>query len=124
MMRVTLRRRAASVAGVVVVAASSAAPAAAEASAAPRWTLAAVLSRIDGAKVIVGRWSGRVDASSTLCSGDGRGALWAGRRHWSRFTCTWTVFDRHGAVDRDVTFRVYVLSPRRFAVASGRFGPA
>ena len=99
MIRVTLRRRAASVAGVVVVAASSAAPAAAEASATPRWTLAAMLSRIDGAKVIVGRWSGRVDASSTLCSGDGRGALWAGRRHWSRFTCTWTVFDREGAVD-------------------------
>jgi len=95
------------------------------ANAQPRswWTLKTVLSRIDGAKVIVGRWSGRVDADSTLCSGNGRALVRTRRRHWRHFTCTWTVFDRRGAVDRDVTFAVHVLAGRRFAITRGRFGP-
>ena len=82
-----------------------------------------MLERIDGSKVIVGRWSGRVDTDSTLCSGNGRARMWSGRRHWRHFTCTWTVFDRRGGLDRDVTFAVHVVSRRRFEIARARFGP-
>ena len=88
----------------------------------PTWSLRTVLSRIDGARVRIGAWSGRVQAASTLCSGDGRGFRWSGTRHWRHFTCTWTVLDVHGGVDRDVTFRVHTLTAKRFAITNARFG--
>ena len=110
------------VASALAVVAVAAAVAPSADAAAPRWSLRTVLFRIDGARVAVGHWSGRVDTSSTLCSGAGRGALWAGRRHWRDFTCTWTIVGRRGLVDRDVTFRVHVLSGRRCVVGAAQVG--
>jgi hypothetical protein len=120
-MRGRLRYR--RLAGVAVAAAtcSFAAPAGARA-AAPMWSIATVLSRIDGAKVVIGHWSGRVKAETTLCSGVGASRRWSGVRHWRHFTCTWTVFDRKGLVDRDVTFRVDTVDRTHFVIADGRFG--
>jgi hypothetical protein len=90
---------------------------------APMWSLGAVLSRIDGARITVGSWSARVQTTSTLCNGEGSGKRWLGMRHWRHFTCTWTVFDRKGGVDRDVTFRVHTLTARRYLIEASRFGP-
>jgi hypothetical protein len=90
----------------------------------PQWSLARLLGRIDGARVSVGSWSGRVQTPSTLCSGEGRGARWDGKRHWRHFTCTWTVFDRNHFGDRDVTFRVHTLTMKRYRITDARFGPS
>jgi hypothetical protein len=89
---------------------------------APRWSIARTMERIDGAKIVIRRWRARVRSETTLCNGDGRGARWAGVRHWRHFTCTWTVFDRKGLVDRDVTFRVHALTATRFVITDARFG--
>ena len=97
------------------------APAAAHAGT-PMWSTEAVSSRIDGAKVVIGRWRGRVHEDTTLCNGEGRGSRWGGVRHWRHFTCTWTVFDRQGRVDHDVTFRVHPLTSTRFLINDARFG--
>lgn len=88
----------------------------------PMWSVAWAIKRIDGAKVAVGRWSGHVQSATTLCSGEGRSRRWARVGHWRQFTCTWTVFDRKGRVDRDVTFRVHTLTMRRFAITDARLG--
>jgi hypothetical protein len=90
---------------------------------APTWSLRAVLSRIDGARVSVRSWSARVQSGSTLCSGEGSARRWSGIRHWRHFTCTWTVFNRNGTVARDVTFRVHTLTTRRYVISDARFGP-
>jgi hypothetical protein len=89
---------------------------------APMWSIDAVMSRIDGAKVVIGRWSARVQADTTLCNGEGRGTRWHGERHWRHFTCTWTVFDRKRLVDRDVTFRLHTLTRTRYLINDARFG--
>ncbi|MFN2627817.1 MAG: hypothetical protein ABR569_04170 [Gaiellaceae bacterium] len=89
---------------------------------APLWPLAKAMTRIGGAKVKIGQWSGRVQPASTLCSGEGRGVRWSRTPHWRHFTCTWTVFDSHGGVDRDVTFRVHTITRTRFLISSARFG--
>jgi hypothetical protein len=100
-------------------------PAASKAHAgAPMWSLQRVMSRIDGAKVTIRAWSGHVQTETTLCSGEGRETRWSGSGHWRHFTCTWTVFDRRGGVDRDVTFRVHTLTATRFQISDARFGAA
>lgn len=107
--------------GLALVGCGFVAPASAHAGT-PLWSIEAVTSRIDGAKVVIGRWRGRVQADTTLCNGEGRGSRWDGVRHWRHFTCTWTVFDRQGLVDRDVTFRVHPLTRTRFLINDARFG--
>jgi hypothetical protein len=89
-----------------------------------KWSLTTVMRQIDGAKVTIRRWSARVRSAGTLCSGDGRGVVRRGTRRWPHFTCTWTVFNRRGGYDRDVTFRVHVLGTRRFVITDARFGPS
>jgi hypothetical protein len=89
---------------------------------APMWSLRAALSRIDGARVSVGSWSGRVQTASTLCNGEGTSRRWSGLRHWRHFTCTWTIIARGGTVEHDVTFRVHTLTARRFLITNARFG--
>jgi hypothetical protein len=86
------------------------------------WTLQLVMSRIDGATVPVERWHGRIQSATTLCNGEGRGAMWAGARHWRHFTCTWTVFRNGSVIDRDVSFRVHAVTKKRFVISSARFG--
>jgi hypothetical protein len=107
-----------------VAAACVCTPAADAHSGAPMWSIARTMERIDGAKLAIRRWSARVRSATTLCNGEGRGARWRGVRHWRHFTCTWTVFDRKGLVDRDVTFRVHTLTARRYVITDARFGPA
>jgi hypothetical protein len=80
------------------------------------------MARVDGAAVVIGRWKGRVDAPSTLCSGEGRGAMWSGARHWRHFTCTWTVFKSGGQIGRDVTFRLHTVTTKTFVITSAHFG--
>ena len=89
---------------------------------APMWSLPLVMSRIDGARVTIGKWSRREQIASTLCSGEGHGKRWTGLRHWRHFACTWTVFDQRKGVDRDVTFRVHTLTATRFLITSAHFG--
>jgi hypothetical protein len=89
---------------------------------APMWSMTRTMTRIDGANVSVRRWRAHVRSATTLCNGEGRGARWNGARHWRHFTCTWTVFDRRGLVDRDVTFRLHTLTARRFVISEARFG--
>jgi hypothetical protein len=91
---------------------------------APPWSLERVLTRIDGAVVAIRHWRGRIQSGTTLCNGQGRGSRWDGVRHWRHFTCTWTVFDRKGLVDRDVTFRVHAVTLTRFRISDARFGAA
>ena len=118
-------RRAFGVATVLAVAtalSSATAPRAGAHRGAPFWSHQKVMARVDGAAVVIGRWKGRVDAPSTLCSGDGRGASWSGARHWRHFTCTWTIFKSGGQIDRDVTFRLHTVTTNRFVITSARFG--
>lgn len=89
---------------------------------APEWSVPTLLERIDGARVSVGSWSGRVQSESTLCNGEGPGRRWRGIRHWRHFTCTWTIVSRRRAGDRDVTFRVHTLTARRYRITNERFG--
>lgn len=89
---------------------------------APPWRLANVVGRIDGSKVLIGAWSGRVQADSTQCNGEGPGVRYMSFRRWRHFTCTWTVFDGRGRVGRDVTFRVHTLTRTRLLISSARFG--
>jgi hypothetical protein len=91
---------------------------------APMWSIPRVMSELDGDKVVIRHWSARVRADTTLCSGEGRSGRWRGMRHWRHFTCTWTVFDRKGLVDRDVTFRVHTLRTGRCLITDARFGAA
>jgi hypothetical protein len=86
------------------------------------WTTQTVVSRIDGAKIVIRRWSGRVQSATTLCSGLGASARWGNERHWRHFTCTWTPVERSGRVDRDVTFRVHALHANRFRITDPHFG--
>ena len=95
---------------------------AARAAVVPMWTTEKAVSRIDQARVVVGRWSGRVQAETTVCSGRGASARWGHERHWRRFTCTWTPISRTGAVHADVTFGVELAAANRFRITHARFG--
>jgi hypothetical protein len=108
----------------IAAAVASAFVAASSASAhrhAPRWTVPWLMKRISGATVHVGTWKGRVEAQSTLCSGEGPAVRWGGIGHWRHFMCTWTTF-APGGISRDVTFRVHTITARRFLITNARFG--
>src|SRR5262249_59657762 len=55
---------------------------------APMWSLPTLMSRIDGARVLIGGWSRRLPVASTLCRGEGRGRGCAGAGPWRRFRRT------------------------------------
>jgi hypothetical protein len=84
------------------------------------WSIGKVLQRLDGARILVGSRSVRVDSATTLCAGVGRPVRDGLVRKWHSFACTYTTFTKFG-VDRDIEFRVYALSSRRFAVASAQW---
>jgi hypothetical protein len=88
----------------------------------PMWTTEKTASRIDGAKIVVGGWSGRVQEETTVCSGRGASSRWGHERHWRRFTCTWTPVARSGAVARDVTFLVRISARTSFRITHAHFG--
>jgi hypothetical protein len=87
----------------------------ASASSGQYWSITKVLRRIDGAKVRLGARTVRVDSETTLCAGRGASIRRNGIRMWRRFVCTYTTFTKSG-VDRDLDFRVSVLSARRYAI--------
>ena len=91
-----------------------AAPAMAQASVA-YWSLAKVMRMIDRTRISVQGRSVRIESESTLCSGAGASIRRRGIRMWHRFACTFTTFTK-GGVDRDIDFRLRVVSARRFVV--------
>lgn len=106
-------------AGVVLVAlalvAAAASTADAAQSAVPFWTMDKVLRKLDGDWVRVGSRRVMIHSETTLCSGRGASVRRNGVRMWRRFLCTYTTFTKAG-VDRDLEFRVRVLSRTRYAV--------
>jgi hypothetical protein len=104
-----------------VLAVAVAPPAASPHIGTPRWSMTTLMTRLDGARVTIGSWRGRVRTESTLCSGEGTGVRWNGVRHWRHFICTWTTF-RAGGLDRDVTFRVHTLTRSLYVLTSAHFG--
>jgi hypothetical protein len=74
-----------------------------------------LMRSIDDVRVRVGARVVRIHTETTLCSGDGRPIRRRGVRMWSRFSCTYTTFTKQG-VDRDLEFRVDVVSAKRFVI--------
>ena len=70
---------------------------------------------IDGTRTSVQGRSVRIESESTLCSGEGASIRRRGVRMWRRFACTFTTFTKRG-VDRDIDFRLRVVSARRFVL--------
>jgi hypothetical protein len=84
------------------------------------WSVGKVLRQLDGTRVRVGTRRVRVDSESTLCSGERLSFRRRGVRVWRYFACTYTVFTR-GFVDRDLDFRLHVLSATRFSVTDAHW---
>jgi hypothetical protein len=108
----SLRRARFAALGTLVLA--LAAPAYGEAATA-YWPMAKLMRRIDDVRVRVGTRVVRIHSETTLCSGEGRPIRRRGVRMWSRFWCTYTTFTKQG-VDRDLEFRVDIVSTRRFVI--------
>jgi hypothetical protein len=81
----------------------------------PFWSTDKVLRKLNGDLVRVGSRRVRIHSDTTLCSGRGTSVRRNGMRMWRRFLCTYTTFTKAG-VDRDLEFRVRVLSRTRYAV--------
>jgi hypothetical protein len=84
------------------------------------WPFAKVMGAVDDARVRVGTRVLRIDADTTLCSGEGRPRLRRGVRTWTHFRCTFTTFTSRGP-GRDVEFRVHALDARRIAITNARW---
>jgi hypothetical protein len=105
----------------VVLSLFAAAPAA-EGASGRYWSSAKVLRKLDGAKVVVKERAVRIHSATTLCAGRGTSIRRRGNRLWTRFVCTYTTFTK-GGVDRDLDFRVRVLSTTRFRVWDAHWVP-
>jgi hypothetical protein len=112
---VSVRRTVAVVVSALVVAVSPAAEAAT-----PYWSVAKVLRRIDGARIVMPHRRVRIVSDSTLCSGEGRSVRRDGVRLWRRFACTYTTFTRRG-IDRDLDFRILVRTSTRFVIVQAHW---
>jgi hypothetical protein len=75
---------------------------------------------IDGVRIRAGSTVVRVEADTTLCSGEEAPIRRNGTRVWERFRCTFTTFGA-GGPERDLDFRVDPLGPRRFSVSDVRW---
>jgi hypothetical protein len=84
------------------------------------WPAAKVLVAVDGARARVGARVIRVDADTTLCSGEGRTKFRRGVRTWMHFRCTFTTFSPSGP-GRDVEFRVHALDAQRMLITNTRW---
>ena len=85
-----------------------------------QWPMAKLMRAIDGLRIRIGSTVVRVDADTTLCSGETPPVTRHGTRFWTRFRCTFTTFGVAGP-ERDLDFRVHPLGPRRFAVSGARW---
>jgi len=81
------------------------------------WPVEKAVRLADGKRLRVGTKTIRVDADTTLCSGEGRGARRRGVRVWTHFRCTFTTF-RGVLPGPDVEFRLHALDMRRLALTN------
>jgi hypothetical protein len=84
------------------------------------WSVAKVMRVTDDVRIRVGERPVRIDADTTLCSGQGPSRRPSGVRRWRHFVCTYTTFGPRG-VGRDLEFRVHVLGVRRFVIDDARW---
>jgi hypothetical protein len=85
------------------------------------WSVEKVMRVTDDARVRAGKTVVRIDAATTLCSGQGPWRRLNGVRQWRHFMCTYTT--KRG-LGRDIEFRVHVLGVRRFVITDARWvGP-
>jgi hypothetical protein len=98
---------------VLVILAAAASKSEAMTRAVPFWSADKVLRKLDGDLVRVGSRQVRIHSDTTLCSGRGTSIRRNGMRMWRRFLCTYTAFTKAGP-DRDLEFRVRILSKRRY----------
>jgi hypothetical protein len=84
------------------------------------WSVAKVMRMTDDVRIRVGDRPVRIDADTTLCSGQGPSRRRSGVRRWRHFVCTYTTFTPRG-VGRDLEFRVHVLGIRRFVIDDARW---
>jgi hypothetical protein len=84
------------------------------------WTLPKVMRTVDDKRIRVGTKMVRVDADTTLCSGEGRGKLRRGTRTWTHFHCTFTTFTAVGP-GRDIEFRIHALGALRMTITDARW---
>jgi hypothetical protein len=85
----------------------------------PAWSLATVMSLIDGAGVTIEGRRVRIQSETALCSGRGTSRQVGGVRRWQSFDCTYTTFT--GGIDRDLELRVDVLGEKRYRVSNLRW---
>ena len=86
------------------------------------WSYSNLIRRIEGARVPLRGTRVRINPDLVICNGEGTVFRRRGVRRWKHFTCTQTLFRR--GLDRDVTFRVHVLGPKRFRLSNARYGPS
>jgi hypothetical protein len=84
------------------------------------WPMAKVMRAIDGVRIRAGSRVVRVQAETTLCSGEEPPVRRKATRSWERFRCTFTSF-RASVPERDLEFRVHPLGPRRFSISGARW---
>ena len=84
------------------------------------WPLTKVMRKVDGKRIPVGTRTVRIDADTTLCSGEGRRIVRRGMRTWTHFRCTFTTFTPRG-VGPDVEFRAHALDANRMAFTDARW---
>jgi hypothetical protein len=84
------------------------------------WPMGKLMRALDGSRVRIGSTVVRVEADTTLCSGENTPVRRNGARFWTRFHCTFTTFAA-GVPDRDVEFRVRPVGPRRLSVTGARW---
>jgi hypothetical protein len=86
------------------------------------WPVLKVMRAIDGKPVSVAGRSVRIEADTTLCSGNGRSIRVRGIPRWRLFRCTHTTITRRG-LDRDLEFDVRVLDARRIRITNPAWVP-
>jgi hypothetical protein len=84
------------------------------------WPMSKLMRAIDGVRIRAGSRVVRVEADTTLCSGENSPIRRKATRFWERFRCTFTTF-RAGEPERDLDFRVHPLGPRRFSISGARW---
>jgi hypothetical protein len=79
-----------------------------------------LMRAIDGVRIRAGSTVVRVEADTTLCSGEESPIRRKNTRVWRRFRCTFTTFGA-GGPERDLDFRVHPLGRRRFSISGARW---
>jgi hypothetical protein len=86
------------------------------------WPYTTLVQRIAGASVRLPDRPIKLDRDLVICNGEGRPVRRAGAPQWKHFTCTQSLV-KGPRVGKDATFRVHVLTRRRFLITDARYGP-